>query len=394
MKTHKQDMQFALAVLTLFAVCMVGVPVVHASRPGTKDLSPGSATLKKVGERGYLRCGMDTAITGLQTYGGAGTSVGEVFGPGGVADTAQGINVALCRAIATAIFGDSTNHIQLRVIDFGSQFKTVSDRIVDVTMMGTTQTLRRDGSNLNEPNTNFAPIDYPRLYFLDLTQILTDQFSWTDSTDRLAVLSDLTRNGFTDVKSICVIADSTQEGLFTDLGFKIHSSTDGGAMTTDYVNHTCDAVAVDGSSLAGIAQDASGLGRGGDLTAVINNLFSLESTGPVVAENDSAWKDIVDWTIDAMTYADFKKFSLQDSQKPPPNSGVDAEVDRFLGRTKSDSGFYLGEELKLDRFYAKNILEKVGTYQEVMSGNNIKPEIVGPNKTFDEGGIQVPHAYR
>ena len=303
MKTHKQDMQFALAVLTLFAVCMVGVPVIHASRPGTKDLSPGSATLKKVGERGYLRCGMDTAITGLQTYGGAGTSVGEVFGPGGVADTAQGINVALCRAIATAIFGDSANHIQLRVIDFGSQFKTVSDGIVDVTMMGTTQTLRRDGSNLNEPNTNFAPIDYPRLYFLDLTQILTDQFSWTDSTDRLAVLSDLTRNGFTDVKSICVIADSTQEGLFTDLGFKIHSSTDGGAMTTDYVNHTCDAVAVDGSSLAGIAQDASGLGRGGDLTAVINNLFSLESTGPVVAENDSAWKDIVDWTIDAMTYA-------------------------------------------------------------------------------------------
>jgi general L-amino acid transport system substrate-binding protein len=127
---------------------------------------------------------------------------------------------------------------------------------------------------------------------------------------------------------------------------------------------------------------------------VIKNPFSLESTGPVVAENDSAWKDIVDWTIDAMIYADFKKFSLQDSQKPPPNPGVDAEVDRFLGRTKSASGFYLGEELRLDRFYAKNILEKVGTYQEVMSSNNFKPEIVGPNKTFDEGGIQVPHAYR
>jgi ABC-type amino acid transport substrate-binding protein len=188
---------------------------------------------------------MDTAITGLQTYGGAGTSVGEVFGPGGAADTAQGSNVALCRAIATAILGDSTNHIQLRVIDFGSQFKTVSDGIVDVTMMGTTQTLRRDGSNLNVPNTDFAPVDFPRLYFLDLTQILTDPalFSWTDPTSRLAVLSDLESHGFKAGKFICVLADSTQEGLFTDLGFNIHPSTDGGAMTTDYVNHTCDAAA-------------------------------------------------------------------------------------------------------------------------------------------------------
>jgi general L-amino acid transport system substrate-binding protein len=394
MKTHGQDMKFALAFLILCAVCMVGFPVVHAKPPGTKDLSPGSATLKKVEQKGHLRCGMDTAITGLQTYGGAGTSVGEVFGPGGVADTAQGINVALCRAIATAIFGDPTNHIQLRVIDFGSQFKTVSDGIVDVTMMGTTQTLRRDGSTLNEPKTDFAPVDFPRLYFLDLTQILTDQFPWTDPTDRQKVLDDLTADSFKDVKSICVLADSTQEGLFTDLGFKIHSSTDGAAMTRDYVNHACDAAAVDGSILAGIAQDASVFGRGGVLTAVVQNPFSVESTGPVVAENDSAWKDIVDWTIDAMIYADFKNFSLQDSQKPPPNPDVDDEVDRFLGRTTSASGFFLGEELKLDRFYAKNILEKVGTYQEVMRGNNFKPEIVGPNKTFDEGGIQVPHAYR
>lgn len=353
----------------------------------TATPEPGGR-LALVKERGYLICLSNGKAPGFSENNGASWS---------------GFDVDFCRVIAVAIFGEPNVEIRIADSDPKKRYSAIRDGEVDVMIRNTTWTATRDASETTGewPGDKGEGVDFGPIIFNDGQGVMVPKRLNVSTIEEL------------ENPRICVLANTTTEKnvqdqftkrgiLFTLLPFEGTSSE---APFKAYDRGECDVVTADRSQL---------LTRLPTLTnpddhVILDSWISKEPLAPVVAENDSQWRDVVSHAIYATMQAEEFKgygYDLSSTTVESMLDTTDPNLRRFLGLEGS-----IGQNLGLDNAFARNIVKQVGSYEEIYARNlgsvpssgdsTVKvatPDERGPNKLWNypgyPGGLLNPPPFR
>ncbi|MEZ0168510.1 amino acid ABC transporter substrate-binding protein [Microvirga sp. TS319] len=307
---------------TLAAGCLVIAATAASANTG--------ATQKAIKDRGLLNCGVSTGVqTGMSTLDGAAKWTG--------------FEVDFCRAVAAAVLGDSEK-IKFVPLEIKTAFTTLQSGGIDLLARTATHTFIRD-IELN--------VEWAGAYLYDSQGFLAKKSLGVSSAKEL------------DGASICVSGGSNYElnlaDFFRKNGLKFTPVT---ANTRDQNEKNlaagrCDVYANVLSALAGAV---SKLGNP-DEWVVLPELISMEPIGPVVRKDDSRFRDIVAWTLNALIAAEELGITQANVEEMKKTS-TSPEVQRLLGVT-GDFGVKLG----LENDWAFNAIKSVGNYGEMFARN-------------------------
>lgn len=315
-------------------------------------------TLDTVRQRGEVVCGVNPGLAGFAIADAQGNWTG--------------FDVGYCRAIAAAIFGDSTrtSFVPLSARD---RFDALRDGKIDVLLRNSTATMARD---------TMLELDFPAVNYYDGQGFLVRK--------SLGVSSARELNG----ASVCVEGGTTTELNLADF-FRANGIRyvpvvfDSAAETIDaYLGGRCDAYTTDASGL--YAQRIRAPSP--DDHVVLPEVISKEPLGAAVRHGDNAWGDIVRWVHFAMLNAEEQGINSQNVDDRRANDG-NPIVKRLLG---VEGNF--GAMLDLDDDWAYSVIKQVGNYGELFSRNigdgsplNIQR---GLNALWTRGGLQYGHPVR
>jgi len=315
-------------------------------------------TLDVVKERGKVMCGSNTGLAG--------------FGAPNDAGVWEGIDVDICRAVAAAVFGDSTA-VEFVPTTTKVRFTVLQSGEVDILSRNTTWTLQRDV----ELGLEFVGVNY----YDGQGFMVRKDMGITSATEL-------------DGASVCIQVGTTTEmnlaDYFTAQGMTYESvpvETNSEADAA-YMAERCDVYTTDAS---GLYSSRAGYP---DPTAhvVLPEIISKEPLGPVVRGNDSEWADVVRWSLNAMIIAEEKGITSANVDDMIANS-EDPEIQRLLG-VKAGYGGWLG----LSDDWAVNIIKQVGNYSESFEkhiGVNTPINIArGLNALYNQGGILYAPPFR
>jgi general L-amino acid transport system substrate-binding protein len=312
----------------------------------------GAQTLKAVKDRGELVCGVGQGLAGFSQ-------------PDDKATSWAGFDVDFCRALAAAIFNDST---RVKYVPFNAseRFPALQSRVVDVLSRNSTWTMSRDTE---------LGLSFPVTTYYDGQGFMVPRSSKIDSA--------------LDLKgaSVCVQSDTTTQLNLLD--FFNANKIEHQAITFATFDEALKAY--DGGRCKSLTADVSqlyalrlSLTRPDD-HVILPEVISKEPLGPVVRGDDMQWFAIVRWTHFAMIVAEELEVSSLTidqalrSDKP--------EIKRLVGT----EGSY-GERLGLSKDWAAQIIRLVGNYGEVFGrniGDKSKLAIArGLNDLWTKGGIQ------
>lgn len=279
-------------------------------------------------KRGTIKCGVTTGIPGFSVPDSKGKWLG--------------LDVDVCRAVATAVFGDP-NKVKFVPLSSQQRFTAIQSGEVDLLSRVTTHTLTRDTSL----GMNFAPVTY-----------YDGQAFMVRKKDKIK--SALELNGAT----ICV-----QQGTTTELGladyfrankmkFKtvVYEAND--EVAAAFVNKRCDAFTTDASGLAAERTRFKNPGQ----YIILPEVISKEPLAPAVRHGDDQWFDVVKWSVYALLEAE--ELGINAANVDSKLKSKDPNVKRFLGVTKGN-----GKALGLNEKWAYNIIKKVGNYSEIFERN-------------------------
>ncbi len=294
--------------------------------------APTVSTLAAVKARGELRCGVNGGLAGFSIVNGAGAS---------------GFDVALCRAVATAVLGDATL-VDYVPLTSAERFNALAHGDIDVLIRNTTRTQGRESAF------DFAPTT-----FYD-GQKLLGRASAYSAPSTFADIGNATVcvvNGSTGADNVVNVAAAAGVTITV---VKVASETEAG---TKLLDASCDLFTTDESGLMSLRASLAA-GGGPELVIFPYIAFSKEPLGPVYRANDSAWGDVINWTVYAMFMADKKGITagnIGDSWD------TDAESTALFGGT-NERQTAMG--LAADAF--RKVIAAVGNYGEVFEAN-LKP---------------------
>ncbi|WP_309139466.1 amino acid ABC transporter substrate-binding protein [Siccirubricoccus sp. G192] len=277
----------------------------------------------------------------------------------------QGLDAEFCRAIAAAVFGDSSK-VRFVPTTYQTRFVALQSGEIDVLARNVTQTLMRDTAlGFNMAGVNF----YDGQGFM------------------VPKRANITAAKQLDGATVCVLPGSTTELNLADFarreGIRIQpvvlSSMD--EMTAAYQSGRCDAMTTDASQLAALRVSAL---REPEAHVVLPERVSKEPLGPMVRHGDDQWLDVVAWVLRAMIEAE--EVGITRANVDEMRRSQDPNIQRILGVTP---GF--GKALGLDEAWAFNLLKQVGNYGEVFDrtlgqGSPIGLER-GLNDLWTRGGL-------
>ncbi len=321
----------------LAALLTVGCPFPYEIAGDREQQGAGAAkavaslsTLDQVIERDELRCGVK------QTQ--------PLFGFREADGTVTGFDIEFCKAIAAAVLGDDRKLKYLDASDARTRFELLTDGEIDVLIRTTTLTASRD----REVGIDFAqPIFYTGQGF--------------------AVRTDSGINSSSDMGDaiICVQSGTTHEqnvaDHFTDIGLEYDPQ---GGLSADvaaaFFDGRCDVLTDDTATLA------SRIALRDDRTdyKLLSQVISKEPLAPAVREDDSEWRDIVNWVVHGLIRAEeigITRANVEQMAANPPN----AEVARLLGVS------YEGEAVRtlgfdrIDAQFIQRAIAAVGNYGEI-----------------------------
>lgn len=310
-----------------------------------------AATLDSVKGRGLVICGVGTGLAGFSFPDDKGAW--------------SGLDVDLCRAVASAVFGDASK-VRYVPLSAKDRFTALQSGEIDLLSRNTTWTMSRDTSL----GLNFAGINY-----YDGQGFLVRK--------SLNVKSALELNG----ASVCVQQGTTTElnlaDYFRTNNMKVEAVTFAGSDETvkAYDSGRCDAFTTDQS---GLYAERLKLAAPDD-SIVLPEIISKEPLGPVVRHGDDNWFDIVRWTFNAMLNAEELGVTMANVDKMKTSDNP--EIKRLLG---TEGAF--GEGIGLKNDWAFNIVKNVGNYGEsfernVGTGSPLKIAR-GLNALWNKGGLQ------
>lgn len=297
------------------------------------DFVMESARLQAVKDRGNLRCGVNSGVPGFG-YLSEGTF--------------SGFDVDFCRAMAVAILGDATA-VDFRPLTAAERFTALQTNEIDVLIRNTTWTISRDV----DLGTDFGP-----------TTFYDGQGMMVRRDSGFASLDDL--GGAT----ICVLAGTTTElnlsDAFTARGLTydplVYSTSDETAAAYD--EGRCDGLTSDKSQLAGLRTAMADP----SVHTILAETMSKEPLGPLWAQGDQQWGDVVRWVVNGLIIAEEKGITSANVDQMVASPPDDPEVSRLLGM-EGDFGSMLG----LAPDFMVGVIREVGNYGEIYD-RNLGPE--------------------
>lgn len=332
-----------------------GTPIPTAAPP------PAEGTLAQVQQRGRLICGVNGGLPGFSFLDAATSET-------------TGFDADFCRAVAAAVLGDPTL-VDFRPLNADARGPAIQSREIDVLIRNTTWTVLRD--------TDWG-VFAPTIFY-------DGQGMMVRAADGITSLADL------DGATICVQTGTTTElnladvfaaeGIdFTPLPFGEIEQT-----YSAYDEGSCDAVTSDRSQL--VAQRTTLASP--DDHVLLDTVMSKEPLGPVVAQGDDVWFDIVKWTVFALIEAEEQGIT-QDNVEEMLTS-TNPVVRRLLGVQPAEGDpFDSGLGLELD--WVVTVISAVGNYGEIYERNlgaSTPFDLPrGPNNLWTEGGLLYAPPYR
>lgn len=283
-------------------------------------------TLKAVQARGVVNCP---------------GSIGNYPGFAEVDDKGawKGLDIELCRGIATAIFGDPAK-IKVVPIDWAQRWPSLQAGDIDIVIKASGGTLSRDGE---------LGLQFSNSYYLGTTKVMAHKEL------NLKTLKDA--NG----GSICVPAGTSTEQQVTSylqqIGIKMEvvaiDKTE--EIEKAFFSGRCDTYAQWGPVLAIAASQQ----KDPSAYVLLPDVLAVEPEVMIVKQGDDNWLDIANWTLSVMLFAEQAGITSEniDQMKANPPS---PEVAKLTGAAPG-----MGKGLGLPDDWAYNVIKKVGNYSEV-----------------------------
>ena len=332
-----------LRLLALGAAIVVGVAGVAKAD-----------TLGDVQKRGALSCGVNgpTGLTGF-----------------GIPDDQghwRGLDVDVCRAVASAIFGDDT---KVKYVPLGSKerFTALQSGEIDLLVRNSTWTFSRE----NDLGLEFVAVNY-----YDGQGFMVRKELGVDSALKLSGATICVQTGTTTEKNL---ADWFQANKL-ELKTVVFENAD--QARGAYDQGRCDAYTTDAS---GLASERTQLKNPSD-NIILPEIISKEPLGPAVRFGDDKWAGLVRWSYFAMLIAEEKGITQANVDQIKASS-QDPEVRRLLG-VDDDMGKMMG----VSKDWAYHVIKNVGNYGESFERNvGLKTPLGlarGLNELWNKGGLQ------
>ncbi len=300
------------------------VAVAAMAFTGATTASAQKSTLEIVKERGHVRCQVGPASPGYYFL----NSKGEW----------QGMDVAVCHAVAAAIFGDTTK-LEIQSVSSQARFTSLANGDSDLLSRTATWTMSRDTQ---------LGIDF-------LTPTFYDGQGFTVPKNS-GIKTGLDLKG----AKVCVLTGTTTESNLTDfsrtnnLNISAVTFEDFNVRDETYLQGGCDAVTGDKSSMAG---NILAFPVPGD-HLILPDTLSKEPLAPAVRHGDNQWGDIVRWAQFTMVNAEELGITSANVDDLRANS-KNPSIRRILGVEGN-----LHKGLGLTKDWAYNIIKQVGNYGE------------------------------
>ncbi|WP_417552975.1 amino acid ABC transporter substrate-binding protein [Marinomonas fungiae] len=295
-----------------------------------------TSTLAQVKERGYVNCVIGNSFPGFYSLNKEGEW--------------QGMDIDMCRGVASAVFGDASK-VKFLPVQWAQSFTSIKSGKGDMLSKGMTWTLSRDAEQ---------GLDFLDTYFYDGQGFMVRKDLGVTSVKELA--------GAT----VCVLTGTSSELNIADysrahnLDLKTVVFDDSSVRNTAFFNNNCDALTNDKS---GLAAQRSAAPNPADYV-ILPEMISKEALSFAVKQNDSEWANVVKWTFAAMVAAEEFGVTSENVDEMKANSQSPV-VRRLLGVEGS-----LNKGLGLPADWAYQIIKNVGNYGEVYERN------VGPNSVL------------
>ncbi|MGK7878110.1 MAG: amino acid ABC transporter substrate-binding protein [Xenococcaceae cyanobacterium] len=340
----------------LLATMLLVAPLTACGGEESKTTTnQSSSRLDTVKSRGTLICGVNGKLPGFSFVDENGKY--------------SGMDTDLCRAVAAALFDDPSK-VEFRNLSAQERFTAVQAGEVDLLNRNTTWTLSRDTSVGME----FGP-----------TTFYDGQGMMVTKASGVKKLEDL------EGKSICVLAGTTTERNLADqmrkrgIKYKPVVFDDERPLYAAYKQGRCEGATADRSQLT----VRRAILPAPDNHVVLNVVMSKEPLGPMVANGDSTWFDVVKWITYALIQAE--EFGITSENLSSFENTSDPRIRRFLGLEGN-----LGEDVGLSKDFAARVIKHVGNYGEIYDRNIGKPFALerGPNELWTKGGLLYSPPFR
>lgn len=321
------------------------------------ELAAGSAALSEIRERGVLRCGVDTGLTGFAEQ---------------VDGNWRGFEVDLCHAYAAAFLGDA-DRVEFVPLTTAERFQAIEEGRADILLRNTSWTFARDAQRA---------VTFVGTYYYDGQGFLIPADLGVSSAREL------------DGARICVLPATTTALNLDDyaatyqLSFEevlVDTPADGIAA---YEAGGCDAFTNDVSSLAGLRR---GL-ESPDSHLILPDIISKEPLGPVVSSSDTRFAEAARWVLYALIAAEEYGVTAANASEQA-ETARNREVLRLLG-AHDDIGAALG----LDPEFALNAIEARGHYGEIFQRHLGSDSALGLrrglNDQWTRGGLLYAPPFR
>lgn len=309
-----------------------------------------SSLLAQVQARGYLKCGVSQGLPGFSSPDDKGNW--------------QGIDVDLCRAVASATLGDA-NKVKFTPLSAKERFTALQSGEIDVLSRNTSWTFTRDTS---------LGIDFTGILYYDGQGFMVSKEAGVNSVKQLSGAVVCTNTGTTTELNL---ADYFKAH---NIQYEVVTFENTDETLAAYEAGRCDVYTTDASGLAAQRLKLSEP----DKHIVLPEIISKEPLAPAVRQGDDQWANIVRWSLNAMINAE--ELGVDSSNVDNMRKSKDPNIQRLLGVQK---GFGDRIGLKDDCFY--QVIKQVGNYGEIFDKNlghksPLKIER-GYNALWTQGGL-------
>ncbi len=310
-----------------------------------------AGTLQDVEAKGFVQCGINTGLAGFAFTDDAGEW--------------DGFDVAFCRAVSSAIFGDASA-VKFTPLTGKTRFEALKSGEVDVLSRNTTWTLSRDAD-------------------LGLTFVGVNDYDGQGYKGKKALGVGSAKE--LDGASVCIQTGTTTELNLADF-FRANNMSyepvpieTNEEARTSYIAERCDVYTTDASGLAASRSTF----EDPDSHIVYPEIISKEPLGPLVRQGDDEWADLIRWTLNIMINAE--EYGVSSANVDDMAGGTNnPEINRMLGTEGN-----MHEMLGVEQNWAVNIIKNVGNYGEVFErylGTDTPIGLQrGLNALWSDGGI-------
>ena len=347
---------FGATGLTLVLACTSSAGTPGDTTSSGAAASSAGATLRTIRSRGAVKCGISQAA-GFATPNDAGHW--------------QGFDVDFCKALAVAVFGD-TSKVEFVPYTQSQRFSGLQSGEVDVLVNGTSLT----SSRALLRGFHFGPV-----YLYDGQAFLVPKSLNVSKASAL------------DGATVCVQQGTTTELNLTDFarrnGIKFRPVVieDHRGAVAALAAGRCDVITQDG---AGLATTRTMLRNPNDFV-VLPDRISKEPIAPVLRYGDDQWLELVSWVFRAPVQAE--ELGITRANVASLESSTDPSIRRFLGL---EAG--VADAFGLDARWTSRVIASVGNYAEIFD-RNLGPNTPlamtrGLNALWTDGGLMYAPPFR